>query len=138
MDTGRRESVLACVTLQCGLERIIDTAKKIADDTDCELRVLSVLRPTNDYTKISNQLEYLDLVSKQAGADMTVVFSDDPAKIAADFAKKNNVSRIVTGMHDGGEKSFLVKFNELSPLTPITMLAKDNMIYSMDICRSYS
>ena len=48
--------------------------------------------------------------------------------------KDNNVERIVTGMHDGGDDSFLVMFNKLAPKTPITMVAKDNMVYSMELC----
>ena len=43
MNTEKRAVVLACVTMQFECDRIIKVAKQIADDTDCELRVLSVL-----------------------------------------------------------------------------------------------
>ena len=129
-----RSSVLACVTSQYDCDRIIKTAKKIADDCDCELRVLSILKPTGNYTTVSDQIEYLYLVSKESGADMTVLFHDDAPSAAAGFAKENNAIRIVTGMHDGGDESFLVMFNKLAPKTPITMVAKDNMVYSMELC----
>ena len=128
-----RSSVLACVTSQYDCDRIIKTAKKIADDCDCELRVLSILKPTGNYTTVSDQIEYLYLVSKESGADMTVLFHDDAPSAAAGFAKENNAIRIVTGMHDGGDESFLVMFNKLAPKTPITMVAKDNMVYSMEL-----
>lgn len=138
MDTGKSSSVLACVTGQYDCDRIIKSAKRIADDTDCDLRVLTILKPTTDYTDISDEIEYLYLVAKESGADMTVIFSDNPPKAAAEFAKENNIQRLVSGMHDGGSESFLVKFNELCPLMPITMVAKDNMIYTMEVCKSYS
>lgn len=138
MDTGKRSSVLACVTSQYDCDRIIATAKRIADESNCDLRVLSILKPTTDYANISDEIEYLYLVSKESGADMTVLFNDNPPKAAAEFVKENDVKRLVSGMHDGGSESFLVKFNELCPLVPITMVAKDNMIYSMDICKCYS
>ena len=51
MNTEKRAVVLACVTLQFDCDRIIKIAKQIADDTDCDLRVLSVLEPTHDYTE---------------------------------------------------------------------------------------
>ena len=124
-----KSAVLACVTSQYNCDRIIRIAKEIADSSDCELRVMSVL---------SDEIEYLYLIAKESGADMTVMFSDDAPKVTAEFVGDNNVERIVTGMHDGKDNSFLVKFNELSPTTPITMVSKDNMAYSMDLCRSYS
>lgn len=133
-----KSSVLACVTSQYDCDRIIKTAKHIADDCGCELRVLSILKPTNNYANVSDQIEYLYLVAKESGADMTVLFHNDAPNAAAEFAKQNNVQRIVTGMHDGGDESFLVMFNKAAPLIPITMVAKNNMVYSMDLCRSYS
>nr|DAZ14576.1 MAG TPA: hypothetical protein [Caudoviricetes sp.] len=135
MDTEKRAVVLACVTMQFECDRIIKVAKQIADDTDCELRVLSVLEPTHDYTEAAYQIEYLNLVSKKFGADMTVLFDKNPDCAAADFAEKCGAQRIVTGLHDGGEKSFLVGFNRLKPEIPLTMVAKDNMVYSMDVCK---
>lgn len=110
MNTEKRAVVLACVTLQFDCDRIIKIAKQIADDTDCDLRVLSVLEPTHDYTEAAWQIEYLNMVSKQFGADMTVLFDKNADRAAAEFAKKNNVVRIVTGLHDGGKESFLVGF----------------------------
>ncbi len=133
----KKLSVLACVTFQYDCDRIIDSAKQIADDCGCELRVLSVLQPTNNYSSISNQIEYLYLVSKEAGADMTILFDKNPAEATARFVRENNVERIVTGMHDGGEESFLVKFNECEPSVSISMVSKNNMVYSMDLCSSH-
>ena len=132
-----RSSVLACVTDQYDCDRIIKTAKQIADDYNCELRVLSVLKPTQNLAKVSDRIDYLYNVSKGFGADMTILFAEDAPKSTADFVKKNNVCRIVTGMHDGGENSFLVMFNKLTPFVPITMVAKDNTVYSMELCNSY-
>lgn len=135
MDTEKRAVVLACVTMQFECFRIIKVAKQIADDTDCELRVLSVLEPTHDYTEAAWQIEYLNMVAKQFGADMTILFDKNADCAAAGFAEDNNVTRIVTGLHDGGEESFLVGFNRLLPEMPLTMVTKDNMVYSMDVCK---
>ena len=117
-----KSAVLACVTSQYNCDRIIRIAKEIADSSDCELRVMSVLKPMSDYSSVSDEIEYLYLIAKESGADMTVMFSDDAPKVTAEFVGDNNVERIVTGMHDGKDNSFLVKFNELSPTTPITIV----------------
>ena len=133
---SERPSVLACVTSQFDCDRIIKTAEQIAIEEDCELRVLSVLQPTSDYSEIGGEIEYLYKVARESGADMTVLFHDNAPYACADFVNKNNIQRIVTGMHDGGNESFLVMFNRFAPMVSITMVAKDNTAYSMDVCKA--
>lgn len=136
--TTKKPSVLACVTDQYECDRIISTARQIADDCNCELHVLSVLKPMKDYSSVSDRIEYLHLVSMENNADMNVLFQSNAPKAAAEFAVENNVQRIVTGMHDGKNDSFLVQFNQLVPKMPITMVAENNIVYSMDLCECYS
>ena len=126
-------SVVACVTSQYECDRIIETAGQLAAEFDCELHVLSVLMPTENYGLICDQLEYLTYVSKKAGADMTIIFSSDAPKAAAKFVRENNALQIVTGMHDGGGESFLVRFNQLLPNLSITMVDKNRNVYTMDV-----
>lgn len=126
-------SVVACVTSQYECDRIIETAEQLAAEYDCELHVLSVLMPTENYGLISDQLEYLNRVSKKAGADMTIIFSSDAPKAAARFVRENNALQIVTGIHDGGGESFLVKFNQLLPDLSISMVDKNRNVYTMDV-----
>ena len=126
-------SVVACVTSQYECDRIIETAEQLAAEYDCELHVLSVLMPTENYGLISDQLEYLNRVSKNAGADMTIIFSSDAPKAAARFVRENNALQIVTGIHDGGGESFLVRFNQLLPNLSITMVDKNRNVYTMDV-----
>ncbi len=126
-------SVVACVTSQYECDRIIETAEQLAAEYDCELHVLSVLMPTENYGLISDQLEYLNRVSKKAGADMTIIFSSDAPKAAARFVRENNALQIVTGIHDGGGESFLVRFNQLLPDLSISMVDKNRNVYTMDV-----
>lgn len=133
---SNKPSILACVTGQYDCDRIIETAAALAAEQECELRVLTVLPPIADYSAVSDELEYLNMVAKENGADMTVIFSAYAPAAAAQFVSENNVSRIVTGMHDGGSESFLVMFNRFAPEVSITMVAKDHLIYSMDVSRS--
>jgi K+-sensing histidine kinase KdpD len=121
------------VTDQHECDRIIKTAEQIALSEGCDLRVLTILKPMTDYTVISDEIEYLNLVSRESGADMTVLFHDNAPKICAQFAKQNNVQRIVTGMHDGGKESFLVMFNRYAPEVSITMVSEENVTFSMDV-----
>ena len=121
------------MTDQHECDRIIKTAEQIALSEGCDLRVLTILKPMTDYTVISGEIEYLNLVSRESGADMTVLFHDNAPKICAQFTKQNNVQRIVTGMHDGGKESFLVMFNRYAPEVSITMVSEENVTFSMDV-----
>ena len=80
----KKPCVLACVTSQFECDRIIKTAEHIANEEECELRVLSVLQPTSDYSEIGGEIEYLYKVARESGADMTVLFHDNAPKICAD------------------------------------------------------
>lgn len=127
-----KPSVLACVTGQFDCDRIIETAAEIALRQDSELRVISVLAPSDDYGRFCDQIQYLDSVAKAFGADLTLMFHNDAARITAQFVGENGISHIVTGMHDGGDRSFLVRFNELAPQVSITMVDKDSNVYTME------
>ena len=131
----KKGAVLACVTGQYECDRIIKAARRIADEQETEMRVISVVTSFKSYTAIADRIEYLHHVSKKAGSDMTVVFAPDAPRTVSEFVHKNNITQIITGMHDGGSDSFLVRFNRLSPDTAITMVSEDKKIYSMELCR---
>lgn len=126
-----KPSVLACVSNQYDCDRVIEAAKKLADKDNCDLRVLTVMRPEKDYTIISDQIEYLNLAAKEADADMTFVFSVNASQAAAQFANENNVTRIVTGLHDGVSERFLVGFNEMAPDVRVSVVDSDKTVYTM-------
>ena len=127
-----KPSVLACVSSQYDCDRVIEAAKKLADEEDCELRVLTVIRPEPDYTIISDQIEYLNLAAKEADADMTFMFRVDAADATAEFVIDNHIYKIVAGLKDGGESNgFLVEFNRMAPDVEISLVDKDNTVFSM-------
>ena len=127
-----KPSVLACVSSQYDCDRVIEAAKKLADEEDCELRVLTVIRPEPDYTIISDQIEYLNLAAKEADADMTFMFRVDAADATAEFVTENHIYKIVAGLKDGGESNgFLVEFNRMAPDVEISLVDKDNTVFRM-------
>ena len=127
-----KPSVLACVSSQYDCDRVIEAAKKLADEEDCELRVLTVIRPEPDYTIISDQIEYLNLAAKEADADMTFMFRVDAADATVEFVTENHIYKIVAGLKDGGESNgFLVEFNRMAPDVEISLVDKDNTVFSM-------
>ena len=97
MDVPR---VMVCVTRQKTCERLIKVGQKLVNGTGGKLTVVHV-------TKIGvhvlgnpdegEALDYLFQISKQAGADMTVLRSENVLNTLLDYARKNDITEIVMG-----------------------------------------
>ena len=91
---SNKPSILACVTGQYDCDRIIETAAALAAEQECELRVLTVLPPIADYSAVSDELEYLNMVAKENGADMTVIFSAYAPAAGSSFPKTTSAESL--------------------------------------------
>ena len=93
--------VLVCVTKQKTCERLIKTGARLAKEAgDAELLVVHVLHRDDNILGNMMQgdaLEFLFKISKQVGADMTVLRSEKVIETLIEYAKKNEVSTIVVG-----------------------------------------
>ncbi len=85
---------MVCVTLQSICERLIDYAKTIKEKDD-SLFVLHVAK--NSEQNKGEILEYLYSVSLSAGADMTVLYSDDALKAICNFITEKNIDTVILG-----------------------------------------
>ena len=112
MSALKKPSVLVCVTGQYDCDRLIEAGFEQAAELGCELHVLCVHKPKADLSYISDEIEYLYRTAKDLGADMTIAFSDNAPGCAADFARKINAKRMITGMPKPrkGIKTFNSKF----------------------------
>lgn len=99
-------STLVLVTDQFACERIIKSARVVADLNNTELLVLSVMQARA--TANPAALEHLFGVAKEYGATMTVAFSDDPYQAIVEAIAQYRVINAVTGVPNGAD-SMLVK-----------------------------
>ncbi len=88
------KNIMVCVTLQSTCERLIDYAKVIKEPDD-NLFVLHVAKNT-DLNK-GEILEFLYSVSHSAGADMTVLYSDDALNTISNFIKEKAIDTVILG-----------------------------------------
>lgn len=118
-------ATLVLVTDQFACERIIKSARVIADLTKTELTALSVMK-TGVQTNPA-ALEHLFGVAKEYGAKMTVEFSDNPQSAIVHFIRDNKVVNAITGMpHDEG--SILVRmWKTLQNVTFFTVTEKGEL-----------
>ena len=86
---------LICVTDQMRCDRIIRAGRLLANLMTTPLSVISIA--STQIPQDPNSIEHLFNVSKQSGADMSVIYSDDPAKAIIKYIKENKISNVLTG-----------------------------------------
>ena len=92
--------VLVCVTVQRNCERLIRIGAELAQNAEGSLSVVHVARKGQRFLGSEDEaaaLEYLFQVSRESGADMTLLHSDDVCSSIASMAEKCRAEIIVLG-----------------------------------------
>lgn len=92
---------VVCVTDQRQCDRIIRVGKKLADLSGGQLAVISVVDPNR--RSDPDSMEYLFSVSRENGAEMVLLYSDDVARSIIKYIKSNKVSTMLTGIPCRGD-----------------------------------
>lgn len=96
----KNTNIMVCVTQQKTCERLIENGARLAHTRDGKLYIVNVVNENEKFLEYANDgdaLEYLFRVSKKAGADLTVLRSNNVIETMIDFAKDNNITHIVLG-----------------------------------------
>lgn len=125
-------TVLVCVTAQPSSERLIETAKALAERSGADLEVVSVL-PVADGEKCIDceALERIRDAARRQGGNMAVYFSNDPVLTASAHIAKRKPLTVVTGFPGSDSIGFVAAIHLLFPELPVTMVDKDGKIYNM-------
>jgi len=92
---------IVCVTDQRSCDRLIRAGRRVADLSGTELSVINVVRP--EHYQDAESMEYLFSVSKENGAEMVLLYSDDISKAIIRYIKQSKVSCLLTGMPAKGD-----------------------------------
>lgn len=92
-------NVMVCVTQQKTCERLIKVGLDLSNESSKLYVVHVALKGLNilGNSKEGEALDYLFDISKNVGADMTVIRSSEVSKSIIDFCKKNDINIIVFG-----------------------------------------
>ena len=126
-----KATILVCVTGQRDCDRLIRAGRKIADERSIPLQVLCVQPTSSGFETSGEELEYLRQTARDAQAEMTVYFNDEAVLVAVSFVKQIGATHIVTGMAEAPMNGFVEMIHKLLPKVPISMVAKDGMIYNI-------
>ena len=116
-----KTNVMVCVTQQKTCERLISNGAKLSKMKDGNLYVVNVVNENEKFLEYANDgeaLEYLFQVSKDVGADLTVLRSNNISQTMIDFAKDNNITHMVLGTtpnNKSNESNFSLKLQGSLP-----------------------
>mgnify|MGYP000997824584 CR=1 FL=1 len=113
-----KANIMVCVTQQKTCERLISNGARLSEVKNGNLYVVNVVNENEKFLEYANDgeaLEYLFGVSKKAGADLTVLRSNNITKTMIDFAKDNNITHMILGTapdNNSKESNFSLKLQE--------------------------
>ena len=93
------ENIMVCVTKQRTCQRLIDYGKTLMSSED-SIHIIHVTGSDYNFLGDSEEnkaLEFLYEKSREAGADLTVLKSDDTISTLCSLAKDNEVTKMVVG-----------------------------------------
>lgn len=94
------ETILVCVTVQKECERLILAGKRLADNGRIPLRVLHVAAPGETLLgspDAQEALNFLYALSRDAGAEMMLLYSADVRQAIVDYAHQVHAVCVVVG-----------------------------------------
>lgn len=100
------------VTNQYSCDRIIYSARVIADETNTDLVIVGIL--DNEYELDPEVIDYLFVLSKKNKATMRLLFTDDKTAVMTEAISQSDCTNVVTGMPNSSE-SVLYRLWNLFP-----------------------
>lgn len=94
------EKIMVCVTQQKSCKSLIKKGYKLSEKLKGDLKIVHVVKKGWKYLdemKESDALEYLFDISKQYNAELSVYKAKDIEGKLAEYAQKNNITKIVMG-----------------------------------------
>lgn len=109
-------TILVCVTVQRECERLITAGKRLADSGGNKLKVLHVAEPNGPALGNPDTREALNslyALSRQAGAEMTVLYNEDVRAAIVDYARQVHAVCLVVGSDRQGAWGMAEALEEL-------------------------
>ena len=129
MFQQNNKSVVVCVQNPNHCGRLIETGKKIAQLAGAQLQIIHIQPQSGE--KDAKTLEGLYQISKEAQAELTVCFSDNPVMAAALYIEEKNTVQVVTGMPDMERTGFVDLLRQLIPQITISMVSDQGITYNI-------
>jgi len=132
---SKKRPYIACVSAKYGSERVIRAAKCIADDANVPLEVVSVLSGKVDREKLET-VEYLYDIARKSGAQMTILYNDNPALAVADYIKRGRITHLIAGTAAQSKRKgdFVSLVRAVLPKVNVILIPPVSAEYGETIC----
>lgn len=108
--TVLEKTVLVWITNPAACEIIVKTGKKIADELEAELMIASIQhRIRDDWDTTVSDLEALNKASRNANAELTVIYSDNTFEAAVKTVREVQPIAMVTGVPGNLKKNLFIE-----------------------------
>ncbi len=94
------ETIMVCVTKQKTCQRLIDYGKQLMTSPDDSMHIIHVAESDYNFLGDSEEnraLEYLYEKAREAGAELTVLKSDDVVGTLCTLVEQNDITKVVAG-----------------------------------------
>ena len=119
------KTVLVWITNPAACEIIVKTGKKIAEELNAELMVASIQQRIRDNWETTvSDLEALNKASRNANAELTVIYSDNTFEAAVKTVREVQPIAMVTGVPGNLRKNLFIE--------QLQNFDKDVPIYTID------
>lgn len=119
------KTVLVWITNPAACEIIVKTGKKIAEELNAELMVASIQQKIRDNWETTvSDLEALNKASRNANAELTVIYSDNTFEAAVKTVREVQPIAMVTGVPGNLKKNLFIE--------QLQNFDKDVPIYTID------
>ena len=132
MNKKATESILVCVNHPDFSKELIAYGKRLSLEMNLPLQVVNIQPSANGYCARGHEIEQFYQQSKEAGAELTVLFDDNFAGATAKFARKTGAKQVVTQLFSSGNgepDTFAEALHRLAPTLPISMVSVSGKIY---------
>lgn len=126
-----RPGILVCVTPQRSCRYLIACGQRLAEEQGADLRIVSILPLRQSVAPDLAALEALNEFAREFGAEMTVSFSDDPARSVSDMVRELHVSALLTGFPGKNSTQFVEALHKRIPHIPLWMADNDGTAYTI-------
>lgn len=121
-ELNPEDNVLVFVTAQPSCYRLIQAGAAIAETYHMPLKVVTIQPPGPLSKHAADNLQVLYNISGKLGAEMTILFNENPALTAAVHAHQTGAKHIVSGSPGGQSQLFIEAVRQLVPEIPWTVV----------------
>ena len=131
MENKANRTIMICVRNPRHCETLLQAAKVLAKDSPVRLQVLAVRPMTASEAEMVAFIETIHSAARDYGAEINIIFDNNPIITAAQHIFHSGCRQIITGMPSENANGFVHFIRELIPEMTISMVSEEGITYNL-------